>query len=705
MQGLMAKLYPDHHSYKTNGWPLGSWVQQTVNSIDEVSLEQGATIWLNGKWGEGKTTALLEIEKHLEIRGWVVNFQPWSYGESGNIALHMLQEIAEAARNGSLDIANRGKRLFLEYSEVLDSNSNWALGLFGRLAHMLNRKHGTIQRAKKEIEAEIHSAQQPIFVLIDDVDRLLPEEQIELLRTLRTVVDFPNVVYVVAADLHQIQNSLGTVGTDQGREYLEKFVQLQIDLPPPPRFGIRSIFYSRLSREDLDFEMDSKLSAYFGSLVENTIFPSLLTARSAIRLANQVSMNACNLASEGNLADLIAVEWLRIFHPRIWMDVRDHYELICGTVSIPFANDTVSKDSQKLIAEWRAKISLDSPSQDINPDSIEAKVLAMVLPRLSSLREGALDHGKLFLDAPGQHWYRRFANHNFGRFYISGPQENYSLSPDDTQTIVQAENHEIVLETLRNMHSDDLPSHEAKLSHLARAAVEYIQTDNFPMENQEAIARAVLLYSRELAELETENNIPFGSSALPQLRGILNAIGDHPNRPNFSQLYRELSSDTKMLCISLVLIEQQKIRHFGKDGSNTIHKPFGTEASMKTLLRDLSKKIEIKSDEIGIDPYAGQALDLLLSLAPLKDIYRTRKLISSNPILLSQYLEFKIGTQWLNRPTERGSIKARQKLSLALDKICTPKECLALLSSGINVNTELIRLLVQLADSAAISPS
>lgn len=76
----------------------------------------------------------------------------------------------------------------------------------------------------------------PIVVFIDELDRVEDDEIKAVAQLVRSVVDFPNISYVLAYDAERVIQALGSGTKDEkieerGRSYLEKIVQFQIPLP------------------------------------------------------------------------------------------------------------------------------------------------------------------------------------------------------------------------------------------------------------------------------------------------------------------------------------------------------------------------------------------------------------------------------------------------------------------------------------------
>lgn len=76
------------------------------------------------------------------------------------------------------------------------------------------------------------------MVAVDDLDRVTPEEVVEVVRFLKANGDLPNLVYLILADAEYLANALGGLFKDapksaleEGRRYLNKIVTLPCPMP------------------------------------------------------------------------------------------------------------------------------------------------------------------------------------------------------------------------------------------------------------------------------------------------------------------------------------------------------------------------------------------------------------------------------------------------------------------------------------------
>src|SRR5690606_21576351 len=95
-----------------------------------------------------------------------------------------------------------------------------------------SRKEGAGSRHAKVTKA-LSNIPKPIVVVLDDIDRLTTAEIRDVFKLVRLTANFPNIIYLLAFDRARVEQALGEHGIP-GRDYLEKILQIGIDLPAVP---------------------------------------------------------------------------------------------------------------------------------------------------------------------------------------------------------------------------------------------------------------------------------------------------------------------------------------------------------------------------------------------------------------------------------------------------------------------------------------
>jgi predicted KAP-like P-loop ATPase len=109
------------------------------------------------------------------------------------------------------------------------------------LAKLSERRKEGVGARRIRLEKALADLDRPIMVFLDDIDRLSTAEIRDVFKLVRLTASFPNIIYVVAFDRLRVEEALGEQGVP-GRLYLEKILQIAIDLPAvPERVFLREI--------------------------------------------------------------------------------------------------------------------------------------------------------------------------------------------------------------------------------------------------------------------------------------------------------------------------------------------------------------------------------------------------------------------------------------------------------------------------------
>jgi hypothetical protein len=110
------------------------------------------------------------------------------------------------------------------------------------LARFRARKKA-LQRLKGALKGVFGESPNPVFVLVDELDRCRPDFAIHYLETIKHIFDIEGLVFVLAVDLKQLENSARALfGADLNfPEYYRKFAHRSIRLPSPDQASIQRL--------------------------------------------------------------------------------------------------------------------------------------------------------------------------------------------------------------------------------------------------------------------------------------------------------------------------------------------------------------------------------------------------------------------------------------------------------------------------------
>lgn len=192
----------------------------------DVSNASFATA-LTGKWGTGKTTFLELLRKNLQGQDViVVDFNPWMSDSSKMIVNDFFNTLKDALNGKDITV----DKVIDKYVRLLVNWQNPSLQPL--LTKWLGgeEKQG-LQAARGQISEKLSQLDNPIFVFIDDTDRLQKEEILEVMKLIRNTANFCNVFYIVTFDKQYVVDSLEKAGITDSALYLKKIFQMELKFP------------------------------------------------------------------------------------------------------------------------------------------------------------------------------------------------------------------------------------------------------------------------------------------------------------------------------------------------------------------------------------------------------------------------------------------------------------------------------------------
>ena len=179
------------------------------------------------------------------------------------------------------------------------------------------RKEGVGGRRRK-IEKALSALDKPIVVVLDDIDRLATSEIRDVFKLVRLTANFPNIIYIVAFDRERVEKALDEQGIP-GRDYLEKILQVPEDLPVVPSHVLHQQITSALDNVLDNIENTGSFDEQvWPDVFMEIIRPLVQNMRDVRRYAAAIHGTVISLDGQIALADLLALEAIRIFLPDVF---------------------------------------------------------------------------------------------------------------------------------------------------------------------------------------------------------------------------------------------------------------------------------------------------------------------------------------------------------------------------------------------------
>lgn len=265
-------------------------ISKTVAEIIVQAENKPISIGVNGSWGIGKSTLIKLINKSLKEKEnsdqyIFVEFNAWLYQGYDDARASLMDTIANKLieeAEGNDDLLEKAKGLlkrvnWLRVSQFAVKNAlplAFGLppsGLIGNVLESANKLLGNspqredldgaiksvsesvktaqgflnpveeksppkeIQEIRNEFEDTLKGLNKTLIVLIDDLDRCLPDTTISTLEAIRLFLFLPNTAFVVAADKkmikHAVKKHFLDIEDDLVTNYFDKLIQVPIEVP------------------------------------------------------------------------------------------------------------------------------------------------------------------------------------------------------------------------------------------------------------------------------------------------------------------------------------------------------------------------------------------------------------------------------------------------------------------------------------------
>ncbi len=284
-----------------------------------------------GPWGSGKTSVINFATPVVEEQhGWRVHeFNPWEFSDVQSLALNFFNELASALPKESGAASPRKKVASYGLAVAPFAHALKVplvdVGSFVESVADLVGGDRSLAAKRNDVAAAFEKMQRPLLIIMDDLDRLHPDELLIVLKLIRLVGRLPNVYYLLAYDERTMLDLLGKtdVARDSERralDYLEKIVQVRVDLPPVHRSHVDAFVGEALdlllSRHRVTLQ-DESLHRF--RLLYNDYLVSILNEPRRIkRFFGQLHSGFESVHDEVDFVDFLAATFLRTFFPLLY---------------------------------------------------------------------------------------------------------------------------------------------------------------------------------------------------------------------------------------------------------------------------------------------------------------------------------------------------------------------------------------------------
>jgi predicted KAP-like P-loop ATPase len=334
------------------------FARSIARSIAGLASTEGIVLAVNGPWGTGKTTVVNMIVEALALQEpeqgrkvVPVRFNPWWFSEqeslvkaffaelSASLEKKVSDKVGEGFRNIARRVASSKELLvtglgLVPGAAAAKELAGAALGTLGALVG----NDRSLSDLRDDLSKALREQDKRVLVIIDDVDRLPPDEVRQIFRLVKSVADLPNVIHLLIFDRAIAERAFVEPAHDLGPKWHEKIIQAAFDLPPVQRADIQRMFLDDLNKLVGTRSLDDPMR--WANVFHDSIAPWLATPRDARRLLNSLVVSWPAVARDVDLADFVALETFRLFEPRLHAFIRNNPQSLTG---LPRSLDKASR--------------------------------------------------------------------------------------------------------------------------------------------------------------------------------------------------------------------------------------------------------------------------------------------------------------------------------------------------------------------------
>lgn len=353
----------------------------------------------------------------------------------------------------------------------------------------------TLNELKEEIKNSLEHREQKILFVIDDIDRLSPEEIKSLFQLIKINLDLPNLIFLLVMDIRTVGKVISSEGID-GEEYIEKIVQFPVLIPKADDKKLSEFLFAQLNDILKFFSEDSFDKTRWSELYQSglgKIFLKRGNLRVIKRPINQMRSSVSLISAEVDPVDFLGIRTIEYFYPELYHYISNNKDVFT----------TVNRHSQydgKRLDGIRT--AFESEMSKVDP--YVKDVLLELFPSLKSVVE----------------------NYSFGEdIQKTWRQKRRICSPDHFHTyfyldvpkgLMKASEVGAILSTLNDVPEfkrllEENVKEEKKIRHLLTTLLDHVS--DFPSDPAKVkeILLAIFSISNPVSEIEKEVIFDFGA--------------------------------------------------------------------------------------------------------------------------------------------------------------------------------------------------
>ncbi len=461
------------------------FAQSIARSITKNNNPEGIVIAINGPWGSGKSSVINLVKHYLKEKikpnqspdsfefprrasNWlkslapkrrsrqpssdmsnssnvsleILDFKCWWFRGEEALMIEFFHQLYRALDKSGLEVAKKavsdlGSIMLRNLAPLAGAATNHFAPGTGEMAatgmNLLSKiiqEEETVETLYDKISQALLNSNKRYLMIIDDIDRLSPDEALLIFRLVKSVGRLTKITYLLAYDRKLAEKIVSDCYPSEGPHYLEKVVQAPFDIPYPLRSDLLNVFVKSVKQlwkepQESEYWREYAASEYrhFWSLFNNVVAPQIQSPRDIIRIMNALKVSWPAVAGEVEPTDFLALETLRVKQPGLYSILKAHkQELTADDMSL----DHIGEDNDSKASRYE-EIFLGEFQNEKRMDMKKKmkRALHSLFPPLNSIWGGIKYDGISFSGSQECERQRRACSPKYFDTYF-----RFSLSPE-----------------------------------------------------------------------------------------------------------------------------------------------------------------------------------------------------------------------------------------------------------------------------------
>ena len=225
--------------------------QNIADRLDKVPSGVSFSIGINSAWGDGKTSYMNLIRKNINTENYIlINFNPVESEEMDLIQVDFFKALKKVLLGENGELA------------MLIDNYMKAIGIVdeSNLVSKMRELKETFCHSSEldKLKAALVKINKRLVIIIDDIDRLTPEEALKAIKLVRyTTANISDIIFITIYDRDCINQLTKNKKGDDLSLFWDKFFDMEIQLPYRHYSYIISYMGKQLQKWFDEFELAS----------------------------------------------------------------------------------------------------------------------------------------------------------------------------------------------------------------------------------------------------------------------------------------------------------------------------------------------------------------------------------------------------------------------------------------------------------------